>query len=351
MTTTLQPPPELLSVRDLVTSFPLGRDVLGRPRGGVQAVAGVSFSMQPGEALGLVGESGCGKSTVARTIVGLEKPRSGTVTIGGKDMHRLSGRELRAARRDVQLVFQDPFSSLNPRMTVRELLTEPWLVHRGIVDRNDWDSRVTELLETVGLSARHADRRPPQFSGGQLQRISIARALTVRPRLLIADEAVSALDVSIQAQILNLLAQLQRELGLGLLFISHDLSVVRHLCNRVAVMYLGKIVEIGDRESIYGEPTHPYTQALLGAVPVLHPWEVNREERPTVGDDEIPSPIAPPSGCRFHTRCPKAESRCATEEPLLQLRGFAHPSACHLAAPANASSDQPQEAGRGTRSE
>ena len=322
---------ELLRVTDLVTSFPLGRDVLGRPRGEVQAVAGVSFAMQAGETLGLVGESGCGKSTIARTVVGLEKPRSGSVLIGGRDWNTLSGRELREAKRDVQMVFQDPFSSLNPRMTVRELLTEPWLVHSGIVPRREWDARVTELLELVGLSARHADRLPTQFSGGQLQRISIARALALKPRLLIADEAVSALDVSIQAQILNLLAELRAELGLGLLFISHDLSVVRHLCDRVAVMYLGKIVEDGEREQVYTEPVHPYTQALLSAAPALFPWRVNRTNV-SVDDGEVPSPANPPSGCRFRTRCPKAQPRCAEEEPLLELRGFSHPSACHYAA-------------------
>jgi len=323
--------PRLLEVTDLVTSFPIGRDVLGRPRGEVQAVAGVSFAMEAGEILGLVGESGCGKSTIARTIVGLEKPRSGTVTIAGRDWSTLSGKELREAKREVQMVFQDPFSSLNPRMTVRELVTEPWLVHPGLVARRDWGTRVAELLELVGLSARHADRRPTEFSGGQLQRISIARALALKPRLLIADEAVSALDVSIRAQILNLFADLRAELGLGLLFISHDLSVVRHLCDRVAVMYLGKIAEIGAREQVYTEPVHPYTQALLSSVPSLFPWRVSGR-KVAIDDGEVPSPADPPSGCRFRTRCPKARPHCAEEEPLLELRGFSHPSACHYAA-------------------
>jgi len=325
------PAPELLRVTDLVTSFPLGRDVLGRPRGEVQAVAGVSFAMRAGETLGLVGESGCGKSTIARTIVGLEKPRSGSVEINGRDWKTLSAKLLREAKCDVQMVFQDPFSSLNPRMTVRELLTEPWLVHPGVVPRSQWNARVGELLDVVGLSARHADRLPTQFSGGQLQRISIARALALKPRLLIADEAVSALDVSVQAQILNLLAQLRVDFGLGVLFISHDLSVVRHLCDRVAVMYLGKVVEIGDREQVYSEPVHPYTQALLSAAPALYPWRINNRKVP-VDEGEVPSPANPPSGCRFRTRCPKAQSRCSEEEPLLELRGFSHPSACHYAA-------------------
>lgn len=325
------PAPELLRVTDLVTSFPAGRSILGRPRGELQAVAGVSFTMQIGETLGLVGESGCGKSTIARTIVGLEKPRSGSVVIAGRQWQHLSGKERREAKRTVQMVFQDPFSSLNPRMSVRELITEPWLVHPGTVPRNEWDQRMGDLLDLVGLSARYADRTPAQLSGGQLQRVSIARALALRPQLLIADEAVSALDVSIQAQILNLLGDLRAELGLAVLFISHDLSVVRHLCDRIAVMYLGKIVELGDRDDVYGEPTHPYTQALLSAAPVLYPWRVHRDSMPA-DDSELPSPARPPSGCRYRTRCPKAQPRCAEAEPLLELRGFSHPSACHYAA-------------------
>jgi len=312
-----KPDTELLRVTDLVTSFPLGRDLLGRRRGEIQAVAGVSFTMAEGEALGLVGESGCGKSTTARTIVGLEKPQSGAVALAGRNLHQPARSTGRAAKRDVQMIFQDPFTSLNPRMTVRELLTEPWQVHRDLEPRERWDSRVVELLEMVGLNASHAHRRPGEFSGGQLQRISIARALAGRPRLLIADEAVSALDVSIQAQILNLLAELRRTLGLALLFISHDLAVVRHLCDRVAVMYLGKIVEIGDSEDIYQRPSHHYTRSLLRAVPVLDPWNTGRDEVGTA-PGEVPSPANPPSGCRYRTRCVRAEQRCAIDATELQ---------------------------------
>jgi oligopeptide/dipeptide ABC transporter ATP-binding protein len=320
---------DLLQVSDLVTSYPIGQGVLRR--GQVQAVAGVSFHIAAGESLGLVGESGCGKSTVARTIVGLVRPSAGSVTVAGQDVTRLDRRREAELRRTVQMVFQDPFSSLNRRMTVRELITEPWLAHPDVEPRDRWDERVEELLEMVGLSGAHADRRPGQFSGGQLQRIGIARALAVRPRLLIADEAVSALDVSVQAQILNLLGELRSELGLAMLFISHDLSVVRHVCDRIAVMYLGRIVETGSREQLFTRPTHPYTQALIGAAPELYPW---RHPKPTreLDDGEIPSPSDPPSGCRFRTRCPKAAARCAAEEPQLELRGFDHPSACHFAA-------------------
>ncbi|MQA01957.1 MAG: ATP-binding cassette domain-containing protein [Streptosporangiales bacterium] len=328
--TTNPSPPELLRVSDLVTTFQLRRGLSGRGSRVVHAVSGVSFSVAAGETFGLVGESGCGKSTVARTIVGLERPSSGTVVVDGQDVHDASRASVRAAKRAVQMVFQDPYSSLNPRMTVRQLLTEAWLVHSGIVPRGEWDTEVHRLLDLVGLPAESADRYPAQFSGGQLQRISIARALAVRPRLLIADEAVSALDVSIQAQVLNLLAELQRELGLALVFISHDLSVVRHLCQRVAVMYLGKLVEIGEVEQIYREPTHPYTQTLINAVPDLYPWQVTRTPTPTT-DDDIPSPTDPPSGCRFRTRCWKATQRCAEEEPALDDRGLSHPSACHFA--------------------
>ncbi|MQA81152.1 MAG: ATP-binding cassette domain-containing protein [Streptosporangiales bacterium] len=330
VTTTDHSPRELLRVTDLVTTFQLGRGSPGRGGRVVHAVSGVSLSIAEGEAFGLVGESGCGKSTVARTIVGLARPRSGTVLVDGQDVHNASRAALRAAKRTVQMVFQDPYSSLNPRMTVRQLLTEAWLVHPGIVPRAEWGAEVHRLLELVGLAPESADRYPAQFSGGQLQRISIARALAVRPRLLIADEAVSALDVSIQAQVLNLLGELQSELGLALLFISHDLSVVRHLCQRVAVMYLGKIVEIGDVTQIYREPTHPYTQALLNAVPDLYPWLADRPPAQP-SDDDIPSPTDPPSGCRFRTRCWKAQDRCAAEEPALDDRGHSHPSACHFA--------------------
>jgi oligopeptide transport system ATP-binding protein len=317
----------LLEVTDLVAAFAVGQGVFRR--GDVQAVAGVSFAIDAGESLGLVGESGCGKSTVARTIVGLMRPRSGSVHLDGADITAPS-RTLQQ-RRAIQMVFQDPFSSLNRRMTVRELISEPWLVHTGIEPRDRWDERVAELLEMVGLAKRHADLLPTQFSGGQLQRISIARALAVRPRLLIADEAVSSLDVSVQAQILNLLQELRAELDLAMLFISHDLSVVRHICDRVAVMYLGKIVETGARDDLFEHPLHPYTQALMSAVPDLYPWRTVGPLR-RLDDGEVPSPADPPSGCRFRTRCPKAADLCAVQEPLLELRGFEHPVACHFAA-------------------
>jgi oligopeptide transport system ATP-binding protein len=320
----------ILEVVDLETTFSLKSGLLRRTHAEVQAVSGVSFSIYPGETLGLVGESGCGKSTVARTIIGLERAKSGQVYFDGQDLTQLSGKQMRKLRRNIQLIFQDPYASLNPRMTVRELVTEPWQVHPGVVAREDWESELANLLERVGLQPDHADRYPRQFSGGQRQRISIARALALKPKLVICDEAVSALDVSIQAQILNLLDDLQEELGLAYLFIAHDLSVVRNICDRVAVMYLGRIMEIGDREDIYERPTNPYTQALLSAAPVPEPW-LATDRKEIVLEGDIPSPANPPSGCRFRTRCWKAEELCAEEEPALIDRGHGHPSACHFA--------------------
>ena len=320
----------ILEVVNLETTFPLKSGLLRRTYAEVQAVSDVSFSVYPGETLGLVGESGCGKSTVARTITGLERSKRGHVYFDGQDLTQLSYAQMRALRGDIQLIFQDPYSSLNPRMTVRELVTEPWQIHGGVVQRGRWEAELTELLEMVGLNLEHADRYPHQFSGGQRQRISIARALALRPKLVICDEAVSALDVSIQAQILNLLKDLQEKLGLAYLFISHDLSVVRHVCDRVAVMYLGKIMEIGDRDTIYELPTNPYTQALLSAAPVTKPW-LAEGRKEIVLEGDIPSPANPPSGCRFRTRCWKAEDVCAREEPGLVDRGHGHPSACHFA--------------------
>jgi oligopeptide transport system ATP-binding protein len=319
----------LLEVADLRTTFPIRSGLLRRTTGAVQAVAGVSFAVREGETLGLVGESGCGKSTLARTLVGLTDASGGTIRFGGRDVLRLRGDERRAFRRDVQMVFQDPFASLNPRMTVGELVTEAWDVHAGLVARADRADELHRLLRQVGLDESAAGRYPHQFSGGQRQRISIARALAVRPKLLICDEAVSALDVSIQGQILNLLVRLQRELGVAYLFISHDLAVIRHISDRIAVMYLGTIVETGTREEVFGRPSHPYTQALLSAAPVVRPWEhEGRTVLPLEGD--LPSPADPPSGCRFRTRCWRAEERCAVEEPELVVRGD-HASACHFA--------------------
>ncbi|HUR04756.1 MAG TPA: dipeptide ABC transporter ATP-binding protein [Nonomuraea sp.] len=320
--------PPLLELVDLVTAYRL-RGGLGRSGAEVRAVAGVSLDVRAGETVGLVGESGCGKSTIARTIVGLVRPASGQVLFEGRDLAALPAKELRRLRQDVQLVFQDPYASLNPRMTVAALIKEAWRIHPGIVPRDRWDEEVRSLLDRVGLRPEHAGRYPHQFSGGQRQRVSIARALAVRPRLIICDEAVSALDVSVRAQILNLLEELRRDLGVAYLFISHDLGVVHHICDRVAVMYLGKIVEIGSKENVYQRPSHPYTQALLSAAPSLDDWrDGGRQEIVLSGD--VPSPLNPPSGCRFRTRCWRAQDRCRDEEPVLLDRGTGHPVACHF---------------------
>lgn len=320
----------LLSVADLHTGFPIRSPFLRRTVGEIQAVAGVSFDLRPGETLGLVGESGSGKSTVARTVIGLEQPTGGTVTFQGRNLADVSGEELRALRRDIQMIFQDPYSSLNPRRTVLELVSEAWQVHPELVPRKKWRSEAQDLLARVGLNPDHMDRYPHQFSGGQRQRIGIARALAMRPKLIICDEAVSALDVSVQAQVLNLMQDLQRELGLTYLFIAHDLSVVRHISDRIAVMYLGQIVELGEREQVFQQPTHPYTQALLSAIPVARPWDAPPRERIILAGD-VPSPADPPSGCRFRTRCWKAQDLCAREAPALVDRVADHPSACHFA--------------------
>ncbi|MFG1710463.1 ABC transporter ATP-binding protein [Nonomuraea sp. M3C6] len=318
----------LLELTDLVAGYRL-RAGIGRPGGEVRAVAGVSLTVREGETVGLVGESGCGKSTIARTIVGLVRPSSGKVLFEGRDLAALPAKELRRLRREIQLVFQDPYAALNPRMTVAALIKEAWRIHQGLVPRERWDEEVRALLSRVGLRPEYADRYPHQFSGGQRQRISIARALAVRPRLIVCDEAVSALDVSVRAQILNLLQELQRDLGVAYLFISHDLGVVRHLCDRVAVMYLGKVVETGSKERIYRSPAHPYTQALLSAAPSLDDWrEGGRGEIVLTGD--VPSPLNPPTGCRFRTRCWRAEDRCRDEEPALIDRNTGHPVACHF---------------------
>jgi len=295
----------------------------------VRAVDGVSFELAPGETLGVVGESGCGKSTLAKLLMRLETPTSGRVTVEGRDIFRLTGTELRRLRRDVQMVLQDPYTSLNPRMTVGDIVGEPFEIHREVAPRGDRRRRVQELLELVGLRPEHAGRYPHQFSGGQRQRVGIARALALRPKVVICDEPVSALDVSIQAQIVRLLADLQNEFGLSYVFIAHDLAVVRRLAHRVAVMYLGKVVETGTADEVYTRPTHPYTQALLSAVPVPDPAQRGRRAVIRLTGD-VPSPTDPPSGCRFRTRCWKATDRCAAEEPPLAARAVAgHPSACH----------------------
>ncbi|WP_030883457.1 ABC transporter ATP-binding protein [Streptomyces sp. NRRL S-1868] len=332
----------ILQVRDLVKHFPLTQGILvKRQVGAVKAVDGVSFDLHRGETLGLVGESGCGKSTVAKLITHLEEPTAGTLRYKGEDITRLSGRALKAVRRNIQMVFQDPYTSLNPRMTVGDIVGEPFDIHPDVAPKGDRRRRVQELLDVVGLNPEYINRYPHQFSGGQRQRIGIARGLALRPEIIVADEPVSALDVSVQAQVINLMERLQDEFELSYVFIAHDLSVVRHISDRVGVMYLGKIVEIGSEEQIYEHPTHPYTQALLSAVPVPDP-EAEQERERIVLEGDVPSPANPPSGCHFRTRCWKAQHRCVVEEPLLAVpENFAdsrpgeavhHPSACHFAA-------------------
>ncbi|MER7458189.1 dipeptide ABC transporter ATP-binding protein [Micromonospora sp. NPDC126480] len=322
----------VLAVEDLVKHFPITRGVVFQKQvGAVKAVDGVSFELRRGETLGIVGESGCGKSTLARLLMRLETPTSGRATLEGRDLFKASGAELRRLRRNMQMVLQDPYTSLNPRMTVGDIIGEPFEIHPEAAPKGSRQRRVQELLDVVGLNPEHINRYPHQFSGGQRQRIGIARALALRPEVIVCDEPVSALDVSIQAQVINLLEQLQDELGLSYIFIAHDLSVVRHISDRVAVMYLGRIVEIGTEDEIYERATHPYTQALLSAVPVPDP-----EQRDTrnmirlVGD--VPSPANPPSGCHFRTRCWKAQEVCAHEDPAAVPRAAdPHPSACHFA--------------------
>ena len=318
----------LLEVTDLVKHFPIKSGVfIDREVARVRAVDGVSFTLHEGETLGLVGESGCGKSTVCRAILQLVTPTSGSVRFAGQEMVGRSPRELRPLRREIQMIFQDPFASLNPRKRVGQIIGDPLELH-GVARGAELKRRVQELLERVGLQAEHYNRYPHEFSGGQRQRIGIARAIGLRPKLIIADEPVSALDVSVQAQIINLLDELQREFSMAYLFVAHDLGVVRHVSDRVAVMYLGKIVEEADADSLYRQPRHPYTNALLSAVPIPDPRRNAARQRITLSGD-VPSPIDPPSGCRFHTRCPRADDICSSTEPALLDTGSGHAVACH----------------------
>jgi oligopeptide/dipeptide ABC transporter ATP-binding protein len=317
----------ILEIRGLKKHFPIKTGFFNKVTGSVRAVDGVDFQVMPGETLGIVGESGCGKSTTGRTILRLLDPTAGEVLFNGKDLAKLSKEEMRQMRKDIQMVFQDPYASLNPRKTIRQILHEPLVVHGIGSSRGERMKKVDEIIEVVGLRKEYLDRYPHDFSGGQRQRIGIARALILKPKVIIADEPVSALDVSIQSQVLNLLKDLKKEFNLTLIFISHDLSVVKHLCNRIAVMYLGRVVEIADKKHLFNNPSHPYTKALLSAVPVANP-KAKRERVILQGD--LPSPANPPSGCTFHPRCPVANESCKTKIPALHDIDSGHQVSCHL---------------------
>jgi peptide/nickel transport system ATP-binding protein/oligopeptide transport system ATP-binding protein len=321
----------VIEVRDLVKHFPITEGFLIRRQvGAVQAVDGVSFDINRGETFGIVGESGCGKSTTARLMMRLMEPTSGSIKIDGQEVSDLSLRDFKPLRREIQMIFQDPYSSLNPRRTVGAIIGEPFRIHGMHDGEGERKKVVTELMDLVGLNPEHYNRYPHEFSGGQRQRIGVARALALKPKVIVADEPVSALDVSIQAQILNLLRELQRDLGLTLVFIAHDLSVVRHMCDRIAVMYLGKVVELATSEELYGHPRHPYTGALMSAVPVADPKLAADKKRQILYGD-VPSPTNPPPACRFHTRCPKmVEGTCDVETPLLEPKEGGNLAACHF---------------------
>ena len=323
----------LLKVEHLHKEFPTGSGFMGGKfsKKVVSAVNDLSFEIRAGETFGLVGESGCGKSTTGRAIMHLDPPTSGKVYFEGRDISKMNKKELKAMRREMQFIFQDPYASLNPRMTIGEIISEPMVIH-GIGTPEERIERVRELLDVVGLNPEHINRYPHEFSGGQRQRVGIARSFILRPKLIICDEPVSALDVSIQAQVLNLLKDLQKQYGTTYLFIAHDLSVVQHISDRVAVMYLGKMVELSDWKSLYAEPNHPYTQALLSAVPIPDP-DVQQNRKRIILAGDPPSPIDPPSGCRFHTRCPIAQAKCSEEAPEFREIGEGHFCACHYAAP------------------